>query len=134
MSHLTFNAILITGGAGFIGSNFVRQLLAEHPDIRIVNLDALTYAGNLANLSDCLSSSRHHFVKGRIGNAELVQHLLQHYRIDGIVNFAAESHVDRSITGPRVFVETNVQGTLTLLTAARACGVKRTNLALLWIR
>ncbi len=119
------NCILVTGGAGFIGSNFVRYLLAEAPDTRIVNLDALTYAGNLGSLQDVLGNGRHHFVKGSITNAELVSFLLQHYAINGIVNFAAESHVDRSIVGPQVFVDTNVGGTLTLLTAARDAGVKR---------
>jgi dTDP-glucose 4,6-dehydratase len=116
--------LLVTGGAGFIGSNFIRYLLAES-EVRIVNLDALTYAGNLASLTDCLDTERHIFVRGSITSADLVAHLLQHYRIDGIINFAAESHVDRSILGPKVFVETNVQGTLTLLTAAREAGVRR---------
>jgi len=116
--------LLVTGGAGFIGCNFVRHLLAE-TDVRIVNLDALTYAGNLASLADCLSSSRHIFVRGSITSADLVGYLLKHYEVDGIIHFAAESHVDRSILGPRVFVETNVQGTLTLLCAARDAGVKR---------
>lgn len=118
------NTILVTGGAGFIGSNFVRYLLAESA-VRIVNLDALTYAGNLASLADCLDSARHVFVRGDIGSADLVRHLLKQYAVDGIIHFAAESHVDRSILGPRVFVETNVQGTLTLLCAAREAGVRR---------
>jgi dTDP-glucose 4,6-dehydratase len=117
--------ILVTGGAGFIGSNFVRFLLETEPDVEVVNLDALTYAGNLASLGDCLSLSRHHFVRGNITNSELVRLLLQQYRVDGIVNFAAESHVDRSITGPQVFIETNVRGTLTLLSEARGAGVPR---------
>ena len=116
--------LLVTGGAGFIGSNLVRCLLAE-TDVRVVTLDALTYAGNLANLADCLDSPRHTFVRGSITSADLVAHLLQAYRVDGILNLAAESHVDRSILGPRLFVETNVEGTLTLLCAARAAGVRR---------
>jgi dTDP-glucose 4,6-dehydratase len=116
--------ILVTGGAGFIGSNFVRYLLAES-DVRIVNLDALTYAGNLASLADCLGSPRHAFVRGNVCSADLVSDLLKQHAVDGIVHFAAESHVDRSILGPKLFVETNVQGTLTLLCAAREAGVKR---------
>ena len=116
--------ILVTGGAGFIGSNFIRYMLAE-TDLRLVNLDALTYAGNLASLADCLDSARHIFVRGSITSADLVSHLLKQYEVDGIINFAAESHVDRSILGPKVFVETNVQGTLTLLCAAREAGVRR---------
>mgnify|MGYP006283042313 FL=1 len=117
--------ILVTGGAGFIGCNFVRYLLSEEPDVRIVNLDALTYAGNLTSLRDCLATERHVFVRGSIGNAELVRFLLETYDIRGIVNFAAESHVDRSITGPEVFAQTNVGGTLTLMTEARRAGVRR---------
>ena len=116
--------ILVTGGAGFIGSNFIRYLLAE-AEARVINLDALTYAGNLASLADCLESPRHLFVRGSITSADLVAYLLKQYAVDGIINFAAESHVDRSILGPKVFVETNVQGTLTLLSAAREAGVGR---------
>jgi len=118
-------SLLVTGGAGFIGCNFVRMLLDKAPDVSIVNLDALTYAGNLASLADCLESPRHTFVKGSITNAELVRFILREYDIDGIINFAAESHVDRSITGPQVFVETNVGGTLTLLHEGQAAGIKR---------
>jgi dTDP-glucose 4,6-dehydratase len=121
----TKHTLLVTGAAGFIGSNFVRYLLAAEPDVRIVNLDALTYAGNLASLDDCLDSPNHLFVRGSITNAELVRHLLREYAIDGIINFAAESHVDRSITGPKIFVETNVQGTLTLLAEGRKAGIGR---------
>ncbi|MCK5801434.1 MAG: dTDP-glucose 4,6-dehydratase [Lentisphaeria bacterium] len=117
--------ILITGGAGFIGVNFVRQLLADEPDVTVVNLDALTYAGNLASLADCLQHPRHRFVRGNIGNSELVRHVIREHKIDGIINFAAESHVDRSIAAPGVFVDTNVGGTLNLLAAAREAGVRR---------
>ncbi|NOY81876.1 MAG: dTDP-glucose 4,6-dehydratase [Kiritimatiellaeota bacterium] len=117
--------LLVTGGAGFIGANFVRYLLDAAPSVRIVNLDALTYAGNLANLAGCLDDPRHVFVRGNITNSELVGYLLQTFEVDGIINFAAESHVDRSILGPVTFVETNVKGTLTLLTAAREARVRR---------
>jgi len=111
--------LLVTGGAGFIGSNFVRMVLAEHHDCFVVNLDKLTYAGNLENLQGFLNHTNHKFIKGDICNAVLVEKIIDEYKIDVIINFAAESHVDRSITEPKVFIETNVTGTLTLLEAAR---------------
>jgi dTDP-glucose 4,6-dehydratase len=111
--------ILVTGGAGFVGSNFVRMVLSEHPEAFIVNLDKLTYAGNLENLTGFLDHPNHKFVKGDISDGRLVERIIDEYRIDAIVNFAAESHVDRSITGAKIFIETNVTGTLTLLEAAR---------------
>jgi dTDP-glucose 4,6-dehydratase len=111
--------ILVTGGAGFIGSNFIRMALSEYVDCFIINLDKLTYAGNLQNLSELLDHSRHKFIKGDICNGQLVERLIDKHKLEAIVNFAAESHVDRSITGPKVFIETNVTGTLTLLEAAR---------------
>jgi dTDP-glucose 4,6-dehydratase len=111
--------ILVTGGAGFIGSNFVRMVLSEHMDCLVVNLDKLTYAGNLENLAGFENHPNHKFVKGDICDGQLVEKLIDQYKIDAIINFAAESHVDRSITEPKVFVETNVTGTLTLLEAAR---------------
>jgi dTDP-glucose 4,6-dehydratase len=117
--------LLVTGGAGFIGSNFVRMVLTEHPDYRVVNLDKLTYAGNLENLEGLLDHPQHVFVKGDIGDGEGVAGLIEQYGIEAIVNFAAESHVDRSITGPKIFIETNVSGTLTLLMAARDKGIQR---------
>ena len=117
--------LLVTGGAGFIGGNFVRLLLAEAPEVELVNLDALTYAGNLASIRDCLEHPRHHFVRGSITNGDLVRDLMQRHRVDGVINFAAESHVDRSIIGAKVFIDTNIGGTLTLLEAARTAGVKR---------
>jgi len=117
--------VLVTGGAGFIGSNLVHYLHRTEPDLRIVNLDALTYAGNLENLADIPDDGRHVFVHGNITNGELVRYLLRKYEIEGILNLAAESHVDRSIMGPHVFVETNVLGTLTLLQEAREAGVRR---------
>lgn len=113
--------LLVTGGCGFIGSNFIRQQLAG-PDSgpgRLVNLDLLTYAGNPANLADIAGDPRYVFRQGDIGDEELVGRLLAEHRIDGIVNFAAESHVDRSIDSPEPFVQTNVVGTLRLLNAAR---------------
>jgi dTDP-glucose 4,6-dehydratase len=111
--------VLITGGAGFIGSNFVRHLLACEPDVRILNLDALTYAGSLENLKDLPDESRYTFVRGDICNFELVSRLLFEHEIDTLVHFAAESHVDRSILGPAPFIQTNVTGTFTLLEAVR---------------
>ena len=110
--------ILVTGGAGFIGSNFVRWVLAEQPDCFIVNLDKLTYAGNLENLEGFLKNPNHIFVKADICDGKTVEELIDKHKIQAIINFAAESHVDRSITSPKIFVETNVAGTLTLLQAA----------------
>ncbi len=112
--------ILVTGGAGFIGSNFIRYMLSREPEIRIINLDKLTYAGSLENLKDLPAPERHTFVQGDICDAELVARLLRAHRVDTIVHFAAESHVDRSILGPGAFVQTNIVGTFTLLEAARA--------------
>ncbi len=111
--------ILITGGAGFIGSNFVRHVLRAETGIQIVNLDALTYAGSLENLKDLPDPKRHTFIEGDICDRVLVDDLLRKYQIDTIVHFAAESHVDRSILGPEQFVQTNVIGTFTLLESAR---------------
>jgi len=113
------NSMLVTGGAGFIGCNFVRYMLQTDTRVRIVNLDALTYAGSLDNLNNLPDASRHSFVRGDICDRDLVDTLLREHRIDTIVHFAAESHVDNSITGPGVFVQTNVVGTFTLLEAAR---------------
>ena len=107
--------VLVTGGAGFIGSNFICYLLNAEPEIRIVNLDALTYAGSLENLKDLSDPERHIFVHGNICDRNLVAELLHHHRIDTVVHFAAESHVDRSILEPGQFVQTNVVGTFTLL-------------------
>jgi len=111
--------ILITGGAGFIGSNFVRYLQKVESDVQIINLDILAYAGSLENLKDLPDPERHTFVQGDICDADLVNELVQKHQIDTIVHFAAESHVDRSILGPAPFVQTNVVGTLTLLEVAR---------------
>jgi len=109
--------IIVTGGAGFIGSNFVRFLLEQN--VRVVNLDLLTYAGNLATISDLMENERHHFVEGDIADEELVKSLLDRHQPRAIVNFAAESHVDRSIDGPMAFIQTNVAGTANLLQCAR---------------
>lgn len=117
--------ILVTGGAGFIGSNFIHYMLEKHPDDNLINLDLLTYAGNIHNLDDVKDNPHYHFVKGNIVNRELVTHLVHEFNIDHIVNFAAESHVDRSILHPEVFVETNVQGILALLDVAKREGVEK---------
>ena len=115
--------VLVTGGAGFTGSNLIRWILREEPGTRVVNLDLLTYAGNLESLDDVERDSRYRFVRGDIGDAELVARLLAgdgSPPVDAVLHLAAESHVDRSILGPGVFVDTNVRGTLTLLAATRA--------------
>ena len=111
--------ILITGGAGFIGSHVVRLMVLKYPHYRIVCLDKLTYAGNLANLKDVDGAPNYHFVKADICDAESVAEVFRTYDIDGVIHLAAESHVDRSIEEPFAFAQTNVMGTLTLLQAAR---------------
>jgi dTDP-glucose 4,6-dehydratase len=111
--------LLVTGGAGFIGSNFVHHVLAAHPDYRVVNLDKLTYAGNLENLRAVEKHDRYTFVHGDICDADLVRSLLRKHEINAIVNFAAESHVDRSILGASEFVRTNVMGTTILLEVSK---------------
>ena len=112
--------ILVTGGAGFIGSNYILYMLKNHSDVRLINLDKLTYAGNLKNLLAVEGDARHIFVQGDIGDAALVGSLFEKYGIDAVVNFAAESHVDRSIEDPGVFARTNVMGTINLLGCARS--------------
>jgi len=114
--------LLITGGAGFIGSNFVQYILEKYPEYEVVDLDALTYAGSLDNLKEVMDNPRHRFVRGRIEDGELVDRLMP--GIDVIINFAAESHVDRSIVEPQVFIKTNVMGTQVLLDAALRHKVK----------
>lgn len=111
--------ILVTGGCGFIGSNFIRQQLSEYPDIEITNLDKLTYAGNLENLKEFESNPRYQFVKGDIADSDLVNLLFKSTNFDAVINFAAESHVDRSILDSGPFVQTNIVGTQVLLDAAR---------------
>jgi dTDP-glucose 4,6-dehydratase len=117
--------VLITGGSGFIGSNLVRLALAERADWRVVNLDKLTYAGNAENLADLEGNPRYRFVRGDIANGELVAEIVRSERIDAVMHLAAESHVDRSILSPAVFIETNVRGTQVLLEAARELRVNR---------
>lgn len=111
--------LLVTGGAGFIGSNFILYMLKNYQDIQIINLDKLTYAGELEYLGDAMCDPRHIFVEGDIGNRRLVDNLFAQYEPGGVIHFAAESHVDNSIKNPHIFVETNVLGTLTLLESAR---------------
>ena len=111
--------ILITGGAGFIGSNFVPYFCEKYPEYKIINLDKLTYAGNLENLRSCENMPNYSFVQGDICDADLVEKLFRENDVRGVIHFAAESHVDNSITGPRAFINTNIIGTFNLLDAAR---------------
>jgi dTDP-glucose 4,6-dehydratase len=111
--------LLVTGGAGFIGSNFVRYILRTEPEVFIVNLDLLTYAGSLENLNELPSLERYKFIKGDICNQSLVEDILRRHEIDAIIHFAAETHVDRSILAPAAFVQTNIFGTFSLLEAMR---------------
>ena len=115
--------LLVTGGAGFIGNCFIRYMLSTHPEYKIINLDALTYAGNIENLDDVKDNPQYMFVHGNICDKKLVPELVED--VDAIINFAAESHVDRSITGPEVFIDTNVKGTLNLLQAAKDANIQR---------
>ena len=119
MSEYKPKNMLVTGGAGFIGCNYVRYMLETDAAVKIVNLDALTYAGSLDNLSELPDESRHFFVQGDICDRALIDKLMREYEIDTVVHFAAESHVDNSISGPEIFVRTNVLGTFTLLDSAR---------------
>jgi dTDP-glucose 4,6-dehydratase len=112
--------LLVTGGAGFIGSNFIRHIMNSHPDGEIINLDVLTYAGNINNLKGIEKNNHYTFIKGDICNRDLVDAILEKHKIDAIVHFAAESHVDRSIANASAFVKTNVLGTHTLLECARS--------------
>lgn len=117
--------IIVTGGAGFIGANFVYYELEKHPEDRIICLDALTYAGNLETLEDAMKHPNFRFVKGDIADRELVNHLFEEEHPDIVVNFAAESHVDRSIENPEIFLKTNIMGTQVLMDACRKYGIKR---------
>ena len=111
-------SLLLTGCAGFIGSNFVPYFLEKYPNYKLINLDLLTYAGNLENLSEVAEHPRYKFIQGSICNRELVEFLFEEYEIEGVIHFAAESHVDNSIKNPGVFIETNINGTFTLLDVA----------------
>ncbi len=115
--------LLVTGGAGFIGSCFVRHILNKYPDYKVINLDALTYCGNLENLKDIENNPNYTFVHGNICDKKLARELIK--EVDCVINFAAESHVDNSIKTPEIFIETNVQGTLNLLQASKELGVER---------
>ena len=117
--------ILVTGGAGFIGSNFVHYMLSRHDDYHIVVYDKLTYAGNLDNLLPAQGNSRYAFVRGDICDRADVEDAIKNYDIDTVVNFAAETHVDRSIMDPDAFIQTSVYGTYTLLEVARSLGLER---------
>ena len=117
--------IVVTGGAGFIGSNFIFYMLDKYPDYRIVCLDKLTYAGNLKTLTSIMENPKFRFIKGDICDSETVSKLFQEERPDILVNFAAESHVDKSIENPQLFLETNILGTATLMDACRKFGIKR---------
>lgn len=117
--------ILVTGGAGFIGSNFIRYMLKQHKDYKIINLDKLTYAGNLENLKDVEDNPNYIFINGDITDKNLVESLFFSYDIDYVINFAAESHVDRSIEDPQIFLKTNVIGTQVLLDASKKVNVKK---------
>jgi len=119
INDFKMKTLLVTGGAGFIGSNFIPYFIDVHPDYRIVNLDALTYAGNLENLKEVDGNPGHIFVKGDICDRALVESLFKKYEFDGVIHFAAESHVDNSISGPEAFIKTNINGTFTLLDVAR---------------
>ena len=117
--------LLVTGGAGFIGSCFVRHILNKYSDYKVINLDALTYAGNIENLDDVKDNPTYTLVHGKICDKKLAKEVIIDGGVDAVVNFAAESHVDRSITGPEIFIETNVQGTLNLLQAAKEAKTQR---------
>jgi len=120
IGEVVVKTYLVTGGAGFIGSNFVHYMLGKYKDIKIINLDKLTYAGNLENLKEVESNENYTFVQGDICDKEVVENIFKAYEVDYVVNFAAESHVDRSIREPEVFAKTNVLGTVNLLNASKA--------------
>lgn len=116
--------ILVTGGAGFIGSNFIHRVLSKTDDVQIINFDALTYAGNLENLKDLAENPNYSFIRGDVRNKEFLEYIITTNKIDGIINFAAESHVDRSINDSSPFISTNITGTLNLLEITRTYGIE----------
>ncbi len=120
-------SILITGGAGFIGSNFVPYFVEKYPDCHVINLDKLTYAGNLNNLKSCEGFSNYTFVQGDICDSDFIKSLFEKYDIQGVIHFAAESHVDNSISGPKAFIDTNIMGTFVLLDVARNHWMEKPN-------
>lgn len=117
--EITNQCVLVTGGAGFIGSNFIPFFLEKNPEIKVINLDKLTYAGNHNNLVEVFENSRYRFIEGDICNKELVQEIFENHKVDGVIHFAAESHVDNSIEHPDSFIKTNIEGTFVLLEAAK---------------
>ena len=119
MADRKFKTLLVTGGAGFIGSNFIHHIAENHTGYRIINLDKLTYAGNLENLRDMEGNPNYEFIKGDIADRQLVDNIFKSNIIDAVVNFAAESHVDRSIEDPGIFIQTDIYGTYVLLEAMR---------------
>ena len=119
--------ILVTGGAGFIGANFVPYFAEKYPEYGVINLDALTYAGNIENLVECDGMSNYTFIQGNICDAGLINDIFKKYDIKGVIHFAAESHVDNSITGPKAFIETNIMGTFNLLDTARNYWMEKPN-------
>ena len=118
MAEREFKTLLVTGGAGFIGSNFIHYMMRKYPEYKIINLDKLTYAGNLENLKDIESNENYRFVRGDICNRQIIEELFSNNKISAVINFAAESHVDRSIEDPGVFIQTDVYGTFMLLEAS----------------
>src|SRR3989344_4216674 len=117
------STVLVSGGAGFIGSNFIRYILSRHPKIKIINFDKLTYAGNLENLKDIAPNIRYKFIKGDIADKKAIQNLFQKYKPEYVINLAAETHVDRSIhLGARSFVKTNIEGVFNILEAIKNSG------------
>ncbi|HPD25930.1 MAG TPA: GDP-mannose 4,6-dehydratase, partial [Candidatus Marinimicrobia bacterium] len=125
MSNSDKRVYLVTGGAGFIGSNYIHYLFAKYKNVRVINLDKLTYAGNLANLQDLADNSDYIFVKGDICDADTVNNIFGKYHPDYVVNFAAESHVDRSIGKPDDFIRTDMFGVFVLLEASKEFGIER---------
>ncbi len=122
MEERNFKTLLVTGGAGFIGSNFIRYMVKKYPEYKIINLDKLTYAGNLENLRDIENNPGYSFIRGDIADRKIVHEIFSARKIDAVINFAAESHVDRSIEDPGIFIQTDVYGTYVLLEAVKKYG------------